>query len=150
MTDTLYDLNNLWMLPEFIRQNRQVLFQEVQTGMNGQKRADFTETCRFGRDTILSRMFQVMENFRLNEKMVAQDSAYAVAAQRMKAYSFITKSGRSVPQIILQRNWVEHWDFKVEFSDSVECYSNKLFILKNKKYGETGSFVYCNWLEGCV
>lgn len=86
----------------------------------------------------------------MNEKMVAQDSAYAVAAQRMKAYSFITKSGRSVPQIILQRNWVEHWDFKVEFSDSVECYSNKLVILKNKKYGETGSFVYCNWLEGCV
>lgn len=37
-----------------------------------------------------------------------------------------------MPQIILQRNWVEHWDFKVEFSDSVECYPNKLVILKNK------------------
>ncbi len=29
VADTLYDLNNFWMLSGFIRQNRQVLFQEV-------------------------------------------------------------------------------------------------------------------------
>ena len=55
--DTLYDLNNLWMLSGFIRQNRQVLFQEIQVNMNGQKRPDFTETCRLGKDTMLARMF---------------------------------------------------------------------------------------------
>ena len=49
VADTLYDLNNLWMLSGFIRQNRQVLFQEIQTSMDGLKRPDFTETCKFGK-----------------------------------------------------------------------------------------------------
>lgn len=46
VADTLYELNNLWMLSGFIRQNRQVLFQEVVNSMNGLKSPDFTETCR--------------------------------------------------------------------------------------------------------
>ena len=129
--DTLYDLNNLWMLSGFIRQNRQVLFQEVQTSMNGQKSPDFTETCRFGKDTMLSRMFQVMENFCLHDGMVAEDSAYTVATRRMKTYAFTTKRGKSVPQIILQGNWVEQWGFEIGCSVSVECYHNKLVILKD-------------------
>ncbi len=53
VADTLYDLNNFWMLSGFIRQNRQVLFQEIQTSMDGVKRPDFTETCKFGKDTML-------------------------------------------------------------------------------------------------
>ncbi|RKI98374.1 hypothetical protein D7X87_26855, partial [bacterium D16-54] len=54
VADTLYALNNLWMLSGFIRQNRQVLFQEVRSSMNGLKSPDFTETCRFGKETMLS------------------------------------------------------------------------------------------------
>ena len=94
--DTLYGLNNLWMLSGFIRQNRQVLFQEVRSSMNGLKSPDFTETCRFGKETMLSRMFQVMERFQLNDCMVAEDAGlgYTVATRRMKAYSFTTKSGK--------------------------------------------------------
>ena len=86
VADTLYALNNLWMLSGFIRQNRQVLFQEVRSSMNGLKSPDFTETCRFGKETMLSRMFQVMERFQLNNCMVAEDggSGYTVAARRMK------------------------------------------------------------------
>ena len=96
VADTLYGLNNLWMLSGFIRQNRQVLFQEMQNSMNGLRSPDFTETCRLGKDTMLSRMFQVMENFRLNGCMVAEDAGagYNVATRRMKAYSFTTKSGK--------------------------------------------------------
>ncbi len=107
--DTLYGLNNLWMLSGFIRQNRQVLFQEVQNSMNGLKSPDFTETCRFGKDTMLSRMFQVMERFHLNSCCVAEDTGLdnTVTTQRMKAHSFTARSGRTVPQIILQGNWVK-------------------------------------------
>lgn len=107
--DTLYGLNNLWMLSGFIRQNRQVLFQEVQNSMNGLKSPDFTETCRFGKDTMLSRMFQVMERFHLNSCCVAEDTGLdnTVTTRRMKAHSFTTRSERTVPQIILQGNWVK-------------------------------------------
>ncbi len=133
VADTVYDLNNLWMLSGFIRQNRQVLFQEIQTSMDGLKRPDFTETCKFGKDTMLSRMFQVMENFRFNDCMVAEGTGlgYSVATRRMKAYAFTTKSGKNVPQIILQGNWVEQWGFEAGCSVSVECYQNKLVILKD-------------------
>lgn len=133
VADTLYELNNLWMLSGFIRQNRQVLFQEVLNSMNGLKSPDFTETCRFGKDTMLSRMFQVMENFQLNGYMVAEDAGlgYTVATRRMKAYSFTAKRGKSVPQIILQGNRVEQWGFEIGCSVSVECYQNKLVILKD-------------------
>ena len=83
--------------------NQQVLFHEMKAGMNGQKSPDFTETCRYGEDTMLSRMFQVMERFQLNECMVAEDTVlgYTVVTRRMKAYSFTTKSGKNVLQIIL-------------------------------------------------
>ena len=132
--DTLYGMNNLWMLSGFIRQNRQVLFQEVRSSMNGLKSPDFTETCRFGKETMLSRMFQVMERFQLNNCMVAEEVlGYTVATRRMKAYSFTTRSGKNVPQIILQGNWVEQWGFEAGCSVSVECYQNKLVILKDER-----------------
>ena len=133
VADTLYDLNNLWMLSGFIRQNRQVLFQEIQDSMDGVKRPDFTETCKFGKDTMLSRMFQVMENFQFSDCIVAEGTGlnYGVATRRIKAYAFTTKSGKNVPQIILQGNWVEQWGFEAGCSVSVECYQNKLVILKD-------------------
>lgn len=74
-----------------------------------------------------------MESFRLNGCMVAEDAeaGYNVATRMMKAYSFTTKSGKNVPQIILQGNWVEQWGFEICCSVSVECYQNKLVILKD-------------------
>ncbi len=134
MADTLYELNNFWMLSGFVRQNQQVLLQETKAGMNGQKSPDFTKTCRYGKDTMLSRMFQVIERFQLNECMVAEDTVlgYTVAIRRVKAYSFTTKSGENVPQIILQGNWVEQWGFEAGCSVSVESYQNKLVILKDE------------------
>ena len=61
--DTLYELNNLWMLSGFIRQNHQVLLRETQEGTEYRKKPDFTEICRIGKDAMLSRMFQVMGKF---------------------------------------------------------------------------------------
>ncbi len=49
----------------------------------------------------------------------------------MKAYSFTTRNGKNVPQIILQGNWVEQRGFEIGCSVSVECYQNKLVILKD-------------------
>lgn len=133
VADTLYDLNNFWMLSGFIRQNRQVLFREIQNCMDGFKTPDFTETCRFGKDTMLSRMFQVMENFQLGGCVVAEDmgSGYTIATRKIKTYAFTTKRGKSVPQIILRGNWMEQWGFEIGCSVSVECYQNKLVILKD-------------------
>ncbi len=42
------------MLSGFIRQNRQALYQEVRSSMNGLESPDFMETCRFGKETMLS------------------------------------------------------------------------------------------------
>ena len=60
-------------------------------------------------------MFQVMERFQLNNYMVAEEAVldYTVATRRMKAYSFTTKSGRNVPQIIQQGYWAELWGVKI-------------------------------------
>lgn len=81
---------------------------------------------------MLSRMFQVMERFQLNNCMVAEEVlGYTVATRRMKAYSFTTRNGKNVPQIILQGNWVEQRGFEIGCSVSVECYQNKLVILKD-------------------
>ncbi len=77
--------------------------------MGGLKSPDFTENYRFGKDTMLSGMFQVMENFQLDGCMVAEDMdlGYTAETSRIKAYAFTTRSGKNVPQIILQGNWVE-------------------------------------------
>lgn len=129
--DTLYELNNLCMLSEFIHQNRQILFQEVNEGLESQKLPDFTEICRFGKDTMLSRMFQVMQEFHNNEGMVSEDVTYIAPEHRLKIYAASAQKGRrEVPQIVLQGNWVENWGFTVGSTIRVECHQNKLVILK--------------------
>lgn len=77
---------------------------------------------------MLSRMFQVMENFRLNGCIMAEDTepGYTVATRRIEVYAVTTKSAKKVPQIILQGNWVELWGFEAECSVSVECYQDTL------------------------
>ncbi len=127
--DTLYELNNLWMLSGFIRQNQQVLLRETQEGTEYRKKPDFTEICRIGKDAMLSRMFQVMGKFHLDE-YVAKDTDYTVITRRVKAYAATTGSGKTVPQIMLQGNWVKKWGFEAGSSVRVECFPNKLVILK--------------------
>ena len=74
-----------------------------------------------------------MERFHLNSCCVAEDTGLdnTVTTRRMKAHSFTTRSGRTVPQIILQGNWVEQWGFEIGCNVSIECYQNKLVILKD-------------------
>lgn len=128
--DTLYELNNLCMLSEFIHQNRQILFREVNEGIESQKLPDFTEICRLGKDTMLSRMFQVMQEFHNNGGGVSGDALYIAPEHRLKIYAASTPKGREVPQIVLQGNWVEKWGFSVGSTIRVECHQNKLVILK--------------------
>ncbi len=59
------------------------------------------------------------------------DLGYTAASCRIKTYAFTTKRGKSAPRIILQGNWVEQWGFEIGCSVSVECYQNKLVILKD-------------------
>ena len=127
--DTLYELNNLWMLSGFIRQNQQVLLRETQEDTEYRKKQDFTEICRIGKDTMLSRMFQVMGKFHLDE-YVAEDTDYTVITRRVKAYAATTGSGKTVPQIMLQGNRVRKWGFEAGSSMRVERFPNKLVILK--------------------
>jgi len=127
--DTLYELNNLWMLSGFIRQNQQVLLRETQEDTEYRKKQDFTEICRIGKDTMLSRMFQVMGKFHLDE-YVAKDTDYTVITRRVKAYAATTGSGKTVPQIMLQGNRVRKWGFEAGSSMRVERFPNKLVILK--------------------
>ncbi len=44
---------------------------------------------------------------------------------------FTTRNEKNVPRTILQGNWVEQWGFEIGCSVSVECYQNKLVILKD-------------------
>ena len=128
--DTLYELNNLWMMSEFIRQNRQILFREVQERMRIQQKPDFTEICNLGKDTMLSRLFQVMNKFNVCENVVTEDVNDMIATHRIKAYAALSNKGKAVPQIVLQGKWVERWGFAVGTSVRVECYQNKLVVLK--------------------
>ncbi len=65
--------------------------------------SDFTEACRFGKETMLSRMFQVMKRFQLNDSIVAEDEGVSdtVDTQRMNAYSFTTESGKNARRQVL-------------------------------------------------
>ncbi|MEQ2679711.1 hypothetical protein AAAU98_23560 [Enterocloster citroniae] len=67
VSDRLYQLNNLHMLSGFIYQNRQVLLNEVSEIKGQHGIPDFTTVCNIGKETMLSRMFQVRKNFKINE-----------------------------------------------------------------------------------
>lgn len=95
---------------------------------------EFTEICNLGKDVILSRMFQVMESFRIDGKIVSESADNDVGIHRIKAYSVTANSGKNVPQFIIQGNWVVQCGFKIGYSVHVECYPNKLVILKEWEY----------------
>lgn len=130
VADTLYELDNFWMLSGFLYKNRQILFQETRKRKEPQGNHDFMEICNFGKDTILSRMFQVMKNFQIDGNKVNEGTDYNSSTRRMKAYAATTNSGKNVPQIILQGNWVAQCGFEIGCSVRVECYPNKLVIVK--------------------
>lgn len=130
VADKLYELNNFWMLSGFLYRNRQILFQETKKRKDTQENHNFMEICNFGKDTILSRMFQVMKYSRIDGNIVNESTECNVPARRIKAYAVTANGGKCVPQIILQGKWVEQCGFEIGCSVRVECYPNKLVILK--------------------
>jgi hypothetical protein len=54
-----------------------------------------------------------------------------VAIWRIKAYTYITKSGKNVSQINSQGNWMEQFGVEIGSSISDECYQNRLIILED-------------------
>jgi hypothetical protein len=60
---------------------------------------DFMEPCNYGKDVILSRMFQVMEGVRTDGIIVDEVLDGGRNIHRMKAYSASANSGKNVPQI---------------------------------------------------
>lgn len=134
VADRLYQLNNLYMLSDFIYQNRQILLNEVNELAEGYGGPDFSTVCNIGKDTMLSRMFQVMKNFNIYENKVAEENAdYRINTHRLKVYAATARSGQSVSQIILQGKWVEQYGFEIGSSVSVSCYENRLVISKDSK-----------------
>lgn len=131
--DTLYELNNLWLLAKFIRQNSYILIREVSEHIEYHGVPDFTEPCKLGSDTMLSRMLQVMQKFHTYENTTAEDVISVIPSHRLKIYAASTAKGKEVPQIVLQGNWVEQWGFCIGSVVRVECYPNKLVILKEEK-----------------
>lgn len=132
VADQLYQLNNLYMLSDFIYQNRQVLLDEVNEIEGQYGIPDFSVVCNLGKETMLSRLFQVIKNFKINESMVAEESVdYGINIQRLKVYAATSRYGQNVSQIILQGKWVEQCEFKIGSSVSVKCYENRLVILKD-------------------
>lgn len=97
VADTLYGLNNLWMLSGFLHKNRHILFEEVRERELIKKDYDFMEPCNYGKDVILSRMFQVMEGVRTDGIIVNEVLDGGRNIHRMKAYSASVNSGKNVP-----------------------------------------------------
>ena len=126
---TLYRLNNLWMLAEFVHNNRPFLIYEVQQMRNWQGHIDFSEPCRLGHDTMLARMFTILQYFNLDTNITyerPEDTTHTLKVQGATGYN------TSTPKIILQGKWVEEFGFPVGSQISVECFQNKLVIFNTK------------------
>lgn len=80
---------------------------------------------------MLSALFLCKKEHKMERQVTNTMTIERKGIFEMKAYSFTTRSGRTVPQIILQGNWVEQWGIEIGFSVFVECYQNMLVILKD-------------------
>lgn len=130
IADMLYQLNNFWMLSTFIHQNRQFLFNEVNDITSESGIPDFSVPCKLGQETLLSRVFRVMNSHSLNENIISENSStYQINTHKLRIYSTTLRSNQPVPQIIIQGKWVEKWGFSIGCSVRIECYQNKLIIL---------------------
>lgn len=129
IVDSLYQLNNLWMLAEFVTCNKPLLIYEVQKMGNWQGHIDFTEPCRLGHDTMLARIFTILQHFNLSTNIsydTHDNSTRNLKVQEASGYQ------TSIPKISLQGKWVEDFGFPIGSQISVECFQNKLVILNNE------------------
>lgn len=128
IVDTLYQLNNLWMLSEFVSSNKPLLIYEIQKMGNWQGHMDFTEPCRLGHDTMLARIFTILQHFNLSTNISYQNSHNTTHSLKVQEASGCIAA---TPKISLQGKWVEEYGFPIGSHISVECFQNKLVILKN-------------------
>lgn len=129
IVDSLYQLNNLWMLAEFVTCNKPLLIYEVQKMGNWQGHVDFTEPCRLGHDTMLARIFTILQHFNISTNISYEthvNSTRNLKVQEASGYQ------TSIPKISLQGKWVEDFGFPIGSHISVECFQNKLVILNNE------------------
>lgn len=129
IVDSLYQLNNLCMLAEFVICNKPLLIYEVQKMGNWQGHIDFTEPCRLGHDTMLARIFTILQHFNISTNIsyeTRDNSTRNLKVQEASGYQ------TSIPKISLQGKWVEDFGFPIGSHISVECFQNKLVILNNE------------------
>lgn len=129
IVDSLYQLNNLCMLAEFVTCNKPLLIYEVQKMGNWQGHIDFTEPCRLGHDTMLARIFTILQHFNISTNIsyeARDNSTRNLKVQEASGYQ------TSIPKISLQGKWVEDFGFPIGSHISVECFQNKLVILNNE------------------
>lgn len=129
IVDSLYQLNNLCMLAEFVTCNKPLLIYEVQKMGNWQGHVDFTEPCRLGHDTMLARIFTILQHFNISTNIsyeTRDNSTRNLKVQEASGYQ------TSIPKISLQGKWVEDFGFPIVSHISVECFQNKLVILNNE------------------
>ena len=129
IVDSLYQLNNLCMLAEFVTCNKPLLIYEVQKMGNWQGHIDFTEPCRLGHDTMLARIFTILQHFNISTNIsyeTRENSTRNLKVQEASGYQ------TSIPKISLQGKWVEDFGFPIGSHISVECFQNKLVILNNE------------------
>ena len=129
IVDSLYQLNNLCMLAEFVTCNKPLLIYEVQKMGNWQGHIDFTEPCRLGHDTMLARIFTILQHFNISTNIsyeTRDNSTRNLKVQEASGYQ------TSIPKISLQGKWVEDFGFPIGSNISVECFQNKLVILNNE------------------
>lgn len=129
IVDSLYQLNNLCMLAEFVTCNKPLLIYEVQKMGNWQGHIDFTEPCRLGHDTMLARIFTILQHFNISTNIsyeTSNNSTRNLKVQEASGYQ------TSIPKISLQGKWVEDFGFPIGSHISVECFQNKLVILNNE------------------
>lgn len=71
-----------------------------------------------------------MQKFHEREHTDEGGKGYAITAHRLKVYGTSSNKGKTVPQIVLQGNWVEQWGFPTGSNIRVECYPNKLVVFR--------------------
>lgn len=131
IADTLYQLNDFWILSEFLRQHRQILFNEVHDMSRKTNSPDFYTLCKYGQDTLFTRISKVFENHSVNLYAVAEEPFITShCTHKLKVYTATQKNIQSVPQIILQGKWVEQYGFSIGSNIRVDCYEDKLIITK--------------------
>lgn len=117
------------MLAEFVTCNKPLLIYEVQKMGNWQGHVDFTEPCRLGHDTMLARIFTILQHFNISTNIsyeTRDNSTRNLKVQEASGYQ------TSIPKISLQGKWVEDFGFPIGSHISVECFQNKLVILNNE------------------